>query len=511
MDVSKYLSGLALDRSKTKPLYLQAAELIGQKILNRILPTGTRLPPERELAGLLGVSRTTAINAYRQLEQQCLVITRGGSGTYVSELEDAAVEEVAPGVPWPQLFTPGPRDALSSIIRELLDSSAGGGSISMAVGAPDPSFYPAEFIQQVMAGYPDKEGPHEQADLGHMATEGYLPLRGMLGDWLAQKGIEVTQENLLVSTGSQQGIYLAAKVLLEPGDYVVVESPTYIGAHQVFRARGARILTLPMENAFPLGLLEDYLIRHRPKLLYTMPTYHNPTGRVMPLRERKELLRLAARHRLVILEDDPYSELFYGEQPPLSLKALDHYGGVIYLGTFSKILCPGLRTGYVAAHPAVINRLALEKQFVDLHSNNLSQWLIYKMLKEGFLQSHLESVRGEYKKRRDALSRGLLRHCGGRLSFDDPGGGFYLWCSVRPPVSYGRLLQQCSREGVSLVPGEAFFPAADSRGEIRLCFASNPENILTEGARRLARALGQSPGPGGVGETQVNREVRPII
>lgn len=508
MDVSKMLSGARLDASSRRPLYLQIAGLIGEKIKSLVLPAGTKLPPERELAVLFGVSRTTAINAYRCLEQQGLVVTRVGSGTYVEELP-AGREEGGRCVPWIQLMTPFPQLPLSTVLREILEVDFSGGSISLAAGMPDPALYPVELLRQVIAGSNNGINP---VDLGHISTEGYGPLRNLVARVIADRGIESTGEDVMITAGSQQGLYLIGKALLEPGDYVVVESPTFIGAHQVFSASGARILSLPVAGQFPFSLLEDYLVRYRPKLLYVIPTYHNPTGRLMPENERRDLLKLAARHRLVVLEDDPYSELYYDEKPPASLKALDDYGGVVYLSTYSKVLFPGLRTGYVVAHPALLNRMAHEKQFIDLHSNNLAQWLLCRLLESGALREHLALVRGEYKKRRDALAKALRRYCGEELSFETPRGGFYIWCRNNRPVLSSRLLQQSAGEGVSFVPGEAFYVhPPEGEKEFRLCFVTHAEKPLQEGARRLARALAGIRRTGKQRDIMVNQPVKPLI
>lgn len=508
MDVTKLLSGFQPDPQAQQPMYRQIAGIIGEKISDLILPAGTRLPPERELALLFGVSRTTTINAYRHLERQGLVITRVGSGTYVAE-PPAGRRDEGPAVPWMQLLTPFPQMPLSSVLRELLNVSTTGGIISLAAGMPDPALYPADLLQQLVTPGNQDINP---ADLGHIATEGYGPLRHLVAEMLAGRGINTAPDHVMITAGSQQGLYLISKALLEPGDYVVVESPTFIGAHQVFRATGARILGLPTAGQFPFALLEDYLIRYRPKLLYLIPTHHNPTGRVMAEAERQELLRLVARHRLVVLEDDPYSDLCYGEKPPLSLKAMDTYGGVVYLSTFSKVLFPGLRTGYAVVHPALLNRMTLEKQFIDLHTNNLAQWLLCRLLKSGSLPAHLAMVRREYKKRRDTLAKALRRHCGDELSFETPQGGFYLWCRLNRSVSTGRVLHEATRQGISFVPGEAFYtnPQQGER-EIRLCFATHTEDQLQEAARRLARTLAGLGKADRGKELAENPTIKPLI
>jgi len=486
MDISKQFFQHQLDHNSSRPLYLQILDIITCEITNHTLPPGSKLPPERELATLFAVSRTTAINAYRHLEQQGLIQTKIGSGTYVVDTPMNSTHATPP-MPWNQLFSPHPQSPVSSILRELVSTPVSLQDISLAAGTPDPALYPFHIFTDLFHKYSSKI---DHADLGHIATEGYTPLRQTLAAMHNQAdSTPTTTENVLILSGSQQGIYLISKIFLQPGDCVIVESPTYIGAIQVFHNAGVRILTLPSNTSLPFALLEDYLIRYRPKLFYIIPTFQNPNGRVIPLNERLELLKLAARHQLIIVEDDPYSQLYYNDPPPPSLKALDHYNGVIYLGSFSKTLFPGLRTGWMVAPSPVINRIALEKQYVDLHANNLSQWLLHLFLRENALQSHLVQVREEYKKRRDAMANSIRRSCGSNLTFSLPTGGFYLWCKLKTGVTSQILLHEATKNGVSFVPGEAFYTDQSNLKELRLCFATHPEAILQEGIKRLAKTL----------------------
>jgi len=484
MDITKILSGMRITPNASAPMYLQIANSFAAKIQDYTLPANTKLPPERELARLLEVSRTTVINAYRLLEERELVSTRLGSGTYVTEL--SITDPQSNAIPWEQLFTPQYKSPLSSLLRTLIAAPTADETISLAAGMPDPLLYPLEIIKESLAS--DK---HEldNADYGYIPTEGYHPLRRSLAVWQKSLGIQAAPDNVLIVSGSQQGLYLIVKAFIEPRDYVVVESPTYLGAIQVLESAGARILCLPQSDSLDLGVLEDYLIRYRPKLFYTIPTFQNPTGRVMPLHTRQELLRLGAKHRLAIVEDDPYSQLYYGQQPPPSLKSLDTYGGVIYLGTASKMLLPGLRTGWVTAAHQVVNRLAQEKQYIDLHSNNLSQKILHFCLEQDFLPGHLISVRREYKKRRDAMASAIRRYCGGYLDFELPSGGFYLWCNISSPTSSAELLRRSAAAGVTFVPGEAFYLDDNERRQVRLCFVTHNEDRLSEGIRRIGAIL----------------------
>lgn len=470
------------DPTTAVPMYRQIAEHLAGQIRSRALAPGTKLPPERQLAELYRVSRTTAINAYRCLEEAGLVRTRVGSGTYVAE---GPAETAVQPMPWHQLLVPPLNNPLAGIIRELVSMDMADGAISLAAGMPDPALYPWPAFRKLLTTQ-----PLELADLGHIATEGYYPLREALAARHSRQGAVVRPENVAVMAGSQQGLYLLAKALLNPGDYVVVEAPTYLGALQIFQAAGARLLTLPAGGPMPLDLLEDYLVRYRPKLLYLLPTFQNPCGRVMPLAERRELLALATRHRLAVIEDDPYGELYYDQKPPLSLKALDEHGRVIYLGTFSKIVFPGLRIGWVTGPEAVIHRLSLEKQYVDLHCNNLAQWKLWRFIEGGLFDQHLDQVRAEYRQRRNAMAQALKKHLGDRLHYLVPNGGFYFWCRLADPrISCHELLTEAGRQGVNFVPGDAFYSDGDGRRDFRLCFATNDVNGSQEGIRRLARAL----------------------
>ena len=503
MDITKILSGIRVDPKTAAPMYIQLANSLAVKIKEATLPPGTKLLPERELASLLEVSRTTIINAYRLLEEQGHIVTRVGSGTYVAE--PSLIDQQDGGMPWDQLFRPQYKSPLSSLLRTLVAAPTADETISLAAGMPDPNLYDLRIIEE---HFSSGDYDLDSADFGYIPIEGYSPLRRSIANWQSSQGIQTSPDNIIVVSGSQQGLYLVIKAFVEPRDYVIVEAPTYLGALQQLESIGARILRLPQSDSIDLAVLEDYLIRYRPKLFYTIPTFQNPTGKTMSLRQRQDLIRLAARYRLAIIEDDPYSQLYYGQQPPPSLKSLDIYGGVIYIGTFSKMLFPGLRIGWVNAAPQVINRLVQEKQYVDLHSNNLAQKIAHTYLEQHLLQSHLEFVRREYKKRRDAIAGAIRQYCSSYLDFELPEGGFYLWCNVRPPASAHELLRRSAAAGVTFVPGEAFYLNNTDSRHIRLCFATHGEARLTEGVRRLGKILAS-----GIANTPASHEsaIRPII
>ncbi|KUO72698.1 MAG: GntR family transcriptional regulator [Clostridia bacterium BRH_c25] len=482
MDISKLFVNAKLDGAST--YYLQIAALIKDKIIDGSLAEGEKLPAERELALLFRVSRTTAINAYRHLEGKGYVIIKKGSGTYVGNC-NSYTSKTSKEIPWPQILKPHTQPSMASLMSELMTGSIREDRISLDAGMPDPDYYPTDIFLKL---FNECFAELKPQDFGHIPVQGYEPLRRTVAGMLGHTGIGCSPEQVIILAGSQQGIYLSARVLIEPGDYVVIQSPTYVGAIQVFQSMGARILSLPEGDGFPLEILEDYLTRYRPKLLYCVPTFQNPSGAVIGIDERKELIRLAARYRLVILEDDPYSHYYYKEAPPPSLKALDDYGGVIYLSTYSKIIMPGLRLGYMVAHPSLINRIILEKQYIDLHSNNIGQWLVDSFIRKGYLTGHLEKMRAVYRARRDTMVEALNSSLGDRLSFQKPEGGFYLWCRSNDGIPSKKLLQEALKEGVSFIPGEAFYSTTVEDTKIRLCYSRHNEKILLEGIDKLERA-----------------------
>lgn len=501
MDIAKLIINTKLDTAS--PFYLQIATLIKAKIVDGSLTTGEKLPAERELALLFEVSRTTAISAYRYLEKGGYVHIRNGSGTYVSD-RYTFESKTNSKIPWPQLLKPYTQSSMATLMSELMVSNVLEDKISLDAGMPDPNYYPIDILSKIHRDYLPELKPR---DFGHIPVHGYEPLRHTITQMLGSQGVKCHPDEVIILSGSQQGLYLTARVLIEPGDYVLIQAPTYLGAIQVFQSLGARVLSLPQGKNFPFEILEDYLTRYRPKLLYCIPTFRNPNGTVMPTGERKKLIQLAARYRLAILEDDPYSDLYYEDSPPPSLKSLDNYGGVIYLGTFSKVLMPGLRLGYMVAHPSFVNRIIMEKQYIDLHSSNISQWLLDLFIKDGYLAKHLIMMRRVYRNRRDAMAEALNQGLKSKLSFQIPQGGFYIWCEINENISSKKLLQEALKTGISFIPGEAFYATAEETKEFRLCFSQHKEEVILEGICRLEKAIGKLKRR----QLSPKMDVRPII
>ncbi|MFX4262435.1 PLP-dependent aminotransferase family protein [Pelotomaculum propionicicum] len=480
-----------LDRESRTPLYLQIKNQVRQLILGRVLQPGYRLPPERKLAAALGVNRSTVVNAYRELEADGLIESHVGRGTvvkYVPDREsgDEAYSTVQPPA-WKNLFSSRASRMFNPFISDMLELVTSEDTISLAVGVPAREFHPSEDFNNIISGLINKEGG---CLFEHGPTAGHYPLREYLAQFMRNKGIQAGPDNIIILSGSQQGLDLAAKVLIEPGDPVVIEEQTYMGAIQVFATAGARILSVPMdEEGMRLDILEQLVSRYRPKLIYTQPTYQNPSGITMSGSRRRDLLRLVYRFHVPVIEDDPYSELCFEGGPVSSLKSLDAADHVIYLSTFSKMLFPGLRLGWMAAPADLVRQLLMAKQLDDLHTNSLAQWAVNKYCREGLLQGHLEKVRGEYHKRRDAMLASLAEYAPSGLRWSRPAGGFHVWCRLPEGVQAGSLLAYSVEKKVAFVPGGIFYANGGGKEMFRLSFSRCSPARIRKGISIICDAL----------------------
>lgn len=479
---------IPVDRNSAIPVYLQIRTGIRQLILAGRLADGHRLPPERKLAHTLGVNRSTVLAAYRELKVEGLVDAHVGRGTVVTArggAEEAASAE-AP-LPWRQLFRPGTTRDRDPLLRNVLELTERRDVVSLSAGLPAPELFPIPRLAVVMQEVLSEHGADA---LLHSPTEGLTVFREALAEHTASRGIRATTAEVLVTSGSQQGLDLVARVLLDPGDAVVVEEPSYFGALEAFRAAQVRLLGVPVDrDGMRTDVLEKLLARHRPKLIYTLPTFQNPSGAVLSLPRRLHLLELSARHQVPVLEDDSYSDLRYGSEPVPPLAALDPGEHVLYLSSLSKVLFPGLRLGWLKAPRAVVRQLALAKQAVDLHSSTLGQRLVDRFLRDGDYARHVAASRAEYARRRDAMLEALAELAPDGLSWARPEGGFYVWCRYPDAVSPARLLAEAARERVSYLPGAACYVEEPGENHLRLNFTFLSPERIREGVSRLVSAL----------------------
>jgi 2-aminoadipate transaminase len=479
---------IVIDKGGASPIYRQIHRQIREMILSGELPTGYRLPPERRLAEALDIARTTVINAYEELKSEGLVDARVGHGTVVSPPRQPYPEaSEGRSVSWSHYFRDEGLRPPDPLVRNLLEAASRPDVISFAIGLPSPADLPLMAFDAASKYVIEEAGPQA---LLQTPTEGFAPLRESISRWLVKRGMVCGSDEVLVLSGSQQGLHLAARVFLNPGDTVIVEAPTYFGAMEAFRRAGVRLLAVPTDiEGMQVDVLTSLLRHHRPKLIYVQSSFQNPSGAVMSLDRRRQLLQLATRYGIPVLEDDTYSELRYEGTPVPSLKALDSAGIVMMLGTFSKVLFPGLRLGWLVAPRMVIHQFALAKQTEDLHAGTFAQMVVDRMIRHGDLDVHIARSRTIYRERRDLMAVVLERHAVDGMSWKIPEGGFYFWCDLPRRVDRTRLSENADDERVSFLPGYPCFAEDPPSSQIRLSFSFPPEDSIEEGIMRLMRAV----------------------
>lgn len=482
---------LQLDRESSVPLYQQICQKLREAILSGELAEGTRLPTERALAAELGVNRTTIMNAYNELASEGLIEGHVGRGTLVRRNPFSYSEEPFDVHEPSWLFgVPTGAEMLgpdAHLLSELASMGDRRDVISFSTGAPAASLLPARMLSELFSENMERE---RVAALGYSPVEGLLSLRRGIAETMRQRGVAVDARHILILSGSTQGVGLVGRFLLRPGEEVVVEVPTYLGAIQAFRSLGARVLGVPTDSdGMRVDLLETILARHRPRLIYVQPTFQNPTGAVMSPERRRRLLLLARRYQTPILEDDPYGEMYFDEPPPQPLKAIDTGGYVIYLSTYSKILAPGLRVAWLAAPEPMVERLALHKQIFDLNTNSIGQWAVSEMLRRDLLQDHQMTVRQQYQRKRDIMLRAITEYWPESVRVNHPAGGFHLWCRLPGDLRARSLLREAAAERVTFVIGEPFHIDGGGQQAFRLSFAAPEANDIEEGIRRVGIAM----------------------
>lgn len=461
----------------TRPLSGHLAGLVESAIARGDIPSGARLPPERTLATRLRISRTTVVAAYRELESKGLLRGYVGRGTFVC----AAPEPSGTPFAWRGKIAAAALRSSDSTMRDAVRHASDARMLSLAAGEPAIDLFPTETFRRAIDQVLTKDA---LATWRHGPIEGQPALRAAIADRFA-----VPPDSVLVLAGAQQGLDLLARCLVDPGDAVIVDRPGYLGAIQSFRAAGAKLIGWDVLHADP-DELEDLLVRYRPKLIYTNPTFQNPTGITMPIRLRRELLKLAERYRVPIVEDGTYRELYFNETPPPSLYELDAQNLVIHLNSFSKVMAPGLRLGWLSATPSIIEQMALIKQRLDPHTQNLVQFAVARLILDGSFDRHLETLRGAHATRCGQMMSAIQRHVPpGLLRFARPQGGLYLWCRLAAGASARTVLEQATANGVAFVPGHAFYADPAGESELRLCFSSVLPAEIEHAVKKLAVSL----------------------
>lgn len=458
----------------TPALQQRLVEALAEQIAAGAVAAGTRLPPERTLAVALRISRNTVVAAYGELEARGLVRAHVGRGTFVC----AAPEPGSAPFAWRGKVADAARRVGDATIRELIRLATDPRIVSFAAGVPALDQFPTAAFERFMH---DVLSRQPGLALQHGPTEGMPRFREAIATRFDRR-----RRPVLVLSGAQQGLDLIARCLIDPGDAVVLDRPGYLGAIQAFRGAGARLVGWDLGSE-RLDELEDLLLRFRPKLIYTNPSFQNPTGHTLSLASRRDLLELSRRYRVPIIEDGAYQDLWFTTPPPASLFQLDSHDLVIHLSTFAKILAPGLRLGWIAAAPAIIEQLALIKQRSDPHTQNLTQEAVARMIEEGVLDAHLDALRREHRRRWQALQSAVRRHLpAGQLRLTTPAGGLYSWARVPGMHDTAVLSERARAANVAFVPGGVFYPDEGGGQELRLCFSSVTPEQADAGIARLA-------------------------
>lgn len=384
----------------------------------------------------------------------------------------------------------------SSAIRELFKLLGTPGIISFAGGFPDSAMFDVEGLREASSRALAEEAG---GALQYGATEGYEPLRTQLSAFMKTKGVEVDPSGLIVTTGSQQALDLIGKTLISPGDKVIVEGPTFLATIQCFRLYGAQLISAPIDaNGVRTDELEKLIAEHKPKFVYLIPTFGNPSGAMLSLERRKKVLEMAVKHQTLIVEDDPYGDLYFDKAPPPSIMSLtrDVPGSrelVVHCGSLSKVLSPGLRIGWMIGPAELLAKATMCKQFSDAHTSTFAQATAAQYLKSGRMPATLANVRKVYAERAQAMGAALQKELGDAISFTQPGGGLFFWARLtgaNGKVADANVLAKRAIEKlVAFVPGAPFFAEKPDLATLRLSFATANVEKIQEGVARLGAAL----------------------
>ncbi len=372
----------------------------------------------------------------------------------------------------------------TSIIREILKISSQPGVISFAGGLPAPELFPLDDLKRLTGQVIDKYGADA---FQYSLSMGITPLRHLLAKRATERGTLSTLENILVVAGAQQGIELIARAFIDPGDYVLVENPTYVGALQAFNYYRAKYVTVEMDKeGMIVEQVEDCLRKYHPKLIYTVSNFQNPTGITMSLERRRALVDAACRHNIPIVDDNPYGEIrFSGERVP----TLKSYGGdeVIALRSFSKVVSPGLRLGWINGPSSVMNQFEKVKQCTDLHTSSFGQYLIYEYVNQGYLEPQIERIKADYLAKRNCMIQAMEQHFPIEVSWTRPEGGLFLWVQLPEHLSASKLLPKAINLKVAYVYGSPFFANGGGDNCLRLNFSNATLEMIVEGIKRLGK------------------------
>ncbi|MDR6550325.1 PLP-dependent aminotransferase family protein [Paenibacillus qinlingensis] len=471
------------DRKSNIALYEQIADHLEQRISCGEFPPGSLLPSERKLAEQFDVNRSTVISAFAELRSMGIIESRTGSGTRVSTSKWGATPKNTPN--WSRFaegsnFLPNP--AFLRRIREALAQNPS--LIDFASGELSADLAPTDEITALM-----RENAYTSY-LGYDNPQGSMPLREALVEYLnTYRGIRTTASSILITSGSQQSLFLIAQCILSPGDAVAIEDPSYCYSLPMFQSAGLRLFRLPVDNhgVQPEDIRALYK-KHRIKMVFLNPNYQNPTGTLLSNERRKQLLDIVSELGIPVVEDDPFSLTSYEGVPPQPLKSMDTTGSVLYIGSFSKIAASGLRIGWMVAPHAIVERLADARQQMDFGLSIIPQQVVGQFFQSSYLGPHLERLRIGLQFKRDLLIQSIEKELSGLIEYVIPNGGLHLWCKLIPNISDSKLLEESIKKGIVFVPGSVY---GSDLGYVRFTFARTKPEEIALGISRFALVLRQ--------------------
>lgn len=467
------------DKTSNTPIYRQIVRYISDKIETGDWVIGSRLPSQRAMAQAFSVNRSTIVTAMEELLSYGILESGFGGGTRVASNTWSLLMSRTPD--WNKYIQSGPFKANHSAIQTINRMEFEPGYIRIGTGELSPELYPSKLVAKLLRRMPERI-----PNLGYLGPLGLPELGRELSAYLARsQGIEADPANILVVSGSLQGLQLISVCMLKRGSHVYTEAPTYLRSLQIFQSAGMQMHGVPMDQEG----IKYWNIGGDVKgsLLYTIPTHHNPTGTVMSETRRRELLSFCQTQRLPILEDDAYGQLWFNEEPPRSIKARDKTGNVIYLGTVSKTMAPGLRIGWVVGPEAVTARLGDVKMQTDYGASSVSQWLMTELLASGEYEAYIRGLRRELKARRDNALTALEKNFAGLADWNVPTGGFYIWLRFRKKVPVDKVFADALKAGVLLNPGNVYDYTENNA--IRLSYAYADPDDLTKALEILAAII----------------------
>ena len=456
------------DKQHKTPIYRQIVKYISDKIATGDWVIGSRLPSQRAMAQAFGVNRSTIVSAMEELISYGILESDFGGGTKVASNTWSLRMSQPPD--WNKYIASGPFGANLSTIQTINRMEFEPGYIRIGTGELSPELYPGKLVSKIFRRMPERI-----PNLGYLGTLGLPELGDALSEWLkTNQGIDAEPSNIMIASGSLQGLQLVSVCMLKRGSNVYTEAPSYLKSLQIFQSAGMNLQGIPLdEEGLQYWNMKD---ASNDALLYTIPTYHNPTGTVMSEERRKEVMSFCQKQRMPILEDDAYGQLWLDEKPPASLKSRDKTGSVIYMGTISKTMAPGLRIGWVVGPEAVVYRLGDVKMQTDYGASSVSQWMMTELITSGDYDIYLEELRKELRARRDNALAALDKHFKGLATWKKPKGGFYIWLRFDKRLPMDKIFNEALKAGILLNPGNVYDYAENHA--IRLSYAyASPEDL----------------------------------